>query len=692
MAMKSTVTINSINVDSSVVAWVHDDAWVDEIGEALIEVAGSIAVTPSVGQTVTIKRGFTTATDEFVFQGEITQIKNTEGTNLILVCKDPLNDAIKSRRVKSWDKDIDSSAGVGSEIFKDIADHCSLDYDTTTVPSTGTGEPDKIVKFIQNGEDDFQKMRELATRYNRTILWKPETQKVYFIDKGFTVYGHTLVVGTDIPGQIKWKENMEQLVNQAKIRGVTVYDKIVETSAGPADEFTLSKTPEDTEVRINHATTDDLQTRGQKDVGVIGTDFDYYVDVEQKKIVFSAAVSDFWINYGAQVPMPVSVKNTTSIDLYGGPNKIPHSKEYTFTDIKDIADAETRARNIIQKFSLPFNQAESIPIANTTLETYGNIEPGYLVTIEDSFNDKNLQVLVSRVVKSWPHKSDLITVGDEEWRTESWQVSQMEKVNQLFNQLNKNEGILISALDLYNPVELKRYSFTISKVKICDSFILGHPINGLLGMGEILDDFEAGSAATWSGTALTLADDTSPVVNGSRSMSVTIGSITDKAMVKTVSLDLSAYTGVATGAPTQGCVGLWIYVTDLTVLDSMPTIYLRTDASNYLVVGFRAYKNKTGYENWPPASTLDLQLGWNYLVAILTVTASVVGTIDWTNITSLRIFMSPGAGYATGLNFDYLTISESNYIGLNGLGYRTSPAYVEGGKTFPLTFPITFTS
>ena len=59
---------------------------------------------------------------------------------------------------------------------------------------------------------------------------------------------------------------------------------------------------------------------GQKGVVTVGTDFDYYVDVEQKKIIFATSKSNIWVRYGAQVPMPVVVKNQTSIDTYGGPN------------------------------------------------------------------------------------------------------------------------------------------------------------------------------------------------------------------------------------------------------------------------------------------------------------------------------------------------------------------------------------
>ena len=59
-----------------------------------------------------------------------------------------------------------------------------------------------------------------------------------------------------------------------------------------------------------------------------------YIDVEQKTLNFSGDVSDVWINYGAQVPLPIVLSNITSINTYGGPNKKPHYQVFFITDIK----------------------------------------------------------------------------------------------------------------------------------------------------------------------------------------------------------------------------------------------------------------------------------------------------------------------------------------------------------------------
>ena len=415
-----------------------------------------------------VKRGFRTPTDEFVFNGQITQF-SPEVSTIKIICKNRLYDAIKSAQTKSWDKDIDTSAGVGSEIFKEICDNSSLSYTpalTTltdgSVYNTGSIASSLIAKFIQNDEDDFDKMNELANAYNFIITYDYANDRVNFKPKGFTSYPIALNVGTEIPGQIKWKENMEQMINYVKIKGATVYDKVEETFAGPATTFTLQKTPEDTEVRDTNA-SGTVFVRGQNGVGTIGTDFDYYVDVERKQLVFSGATSNIWIRYGAQVPLPVIAKNQTSIDKYGGPNKIPHFKKLTFSEIKDLTDAQNKAAEILNKYSVPFISAANVPILDSVIQTNGVINPGVMINIIDKFTNKDVNVFVKEVKKSWPHVYDKITVGDQTWRTESWQADQMKKINLIFNELNKNQDILYQSIDINRETAYERRDIFLDK-------------------------------------------------------------------------------------------------------------------------------------------------------------------------------------------------------------------------------------
>jgi len=490
MAMQDKVVVNGIDVTDSRISWYFSGTWGNSIDAVSIELSASVSSLISIetGLEITITRGFTTSEDETVFIGQIIQVKPSP-TTITLVCKNRMIDAVKSAQTKSWDIDIDTESGIGSEIFKDICDNSSLNYTPAkgihtdgSIVNTGTTIANKIVKFIQNDEDDFQKMNELAEHFNYMIDYDYENELVNFLPKGYTNYPVSITVGQEIPAQIKWKENMEQLINKVKIQGATVYDKMVEEFAPAATIFQLAKTPEDSEVRINSTTTNDLQVRGQKDVGTLGVDFDYYIDVEQKKIVFATDVSNVWINYGAQVPLPIVLTNSTSVEKYGGPNKKPHFKKFAFNDIKDPKDAEDRGRAILNKYSLPFNEAEKVPVIDSIIETNGPFNPGDLVQIIDPYTGKELSLFVTEINKSWPHIQDTISVGDEAWKTEDWQAKQMEKINRLFNELNKNQDILIQTFDVERSTELeRRYMYLEASNVVGTSGIYGHPLYGIYG-------------------------------------------------------------------------------------------------------------------------------------------------------------------------------------------------------------------
>lgn len=529
--MQDYVEINGIDVTEKRIMWEYISEWKYAIDSLNIDFSPSLLdliPTLATGMRIKVKRGFVTPTDEFIIDGDITQVK-PQADRISLVCKGRMIDAVKAGRVKSWDKDIDVEQGIGSEIFKTICSDCSLNYDSTTIPSTGTADADKVVKFIQNDEDNFEMMNRLTELYERVITYDYDQGKVYWQDRGITDYGHPLVVGVDIQNQIKWKENMEQLINKVKVHGATVYDKInPAVFAGPATIFQLTRTPEDTEVRQDSG-TGALYRRGQKGVGTIGTDFDYYVDVEQKQIIFGTNKSNIWVRYGAQVPMPIVATNPVSIEQYGGPNQIPHFKSFTFSDLKDVNDAEDRARTILNKYSTPFWETrEDVQIQDETIQTYGLIKPGYLVNVIDSFNNKNMNLFVKIVSKSFPHIGDRITIGDEIWRTEDWQTEQMKKINLLFNNLNKNQDILITTIDNTEDITYENRYMYFEKLNIAgetgfygnaakgiyglskygtyaslSAFILGSPISGLLGINKL-----GSGALFWETVRLLQGDDT----------------------------------------------------------------------------------------------------------------------------------------------------------------------------------------
>jgi hypothetical protein len=119
--------------------------------------------------------------------------------------------------------------------------------------------------------------------------------------------------------------------------------------------------------------------------------------------------------------------------------------------------------------------------------------------------------------------------------------------------------------------------------------------------------------------------------------------------------DLSTYTGVGSGAPTSGTVGIWVYCASGEI--TSVTLRMGSSSINYSeVAGVKTYTNGT-----------DTQDGWNYFVFRLT-NATTTGTPVWTAVAYARI--QAVSTTTPTVIFDYFAIGTGNVIGLNGMGDR----------------------
>lgn len=484
MVMLTEVKIQDVDVTDKIIKWDCLEDFDDGITTGSLEITlsiNSVLEEPlEPGNGITIKRGQTTATDEFVFEGQITQVQK-QIDRFVVVIRDSLIDAIKTNITKSWDINIDDENGVGSEIFKDIVNnYVGLVADDTSVTSTGTDDAEKLQKFISRNEDAYAKMNELADVYGYIIKRKPSTGKVWFYPKGQTDYG-TVNVGVEVINTPKWLENMEQLRNRITVNGGAVQDKITETFSGTGSlaTFELSRTPEDTKVLVGGVE----QLRG---VEGSSTTYDYTVDAELKTFTFitgsipASGTDNIVIEYGAMIPVPVVVRNTTSIEKYGGPNAVPHDYVEQLQEVVTIADAEIYGRELLSRYGTPFNQT-AIMLSNDQIES-STPEVGNFINVIDSFQDKDLQLQITQIKKKFPHTNDEFVVGDAQWRTEDFNITTEEKIRTLLEQLNQNQDILVQLFEYTRTASYEKRYFSLVRRSI-DSEILiwNHPTRGLWG-------------------------------------------------------------------------------------------------------------------------------------------------------------------------------------------------------------------
>jgi hypothetical protein len=134
--------------------------------------------------------------------------------------------------------------------------------------------------------------------------------------------------------------------------------------------------------------------------------------------------------------------------------------------------------------------------------------------------------------------------------------------------------------------------------------------------------------------------------------------------------NLSSYTGVNSGQPTKGTIGVWIYTDNPECFNTGPdpaiNLIIGSAGGQIDKIGY-SYSAVDGYENFPP-TTLTMQSGWNYIVFRLK-DGALTGTPDWTAVTGLVLEFVLDVTVAD-FYIGFLTISESNYIGHNAAGTR----------------------
>lgn len=431
--IQTLVKINSIDVTSKIINSEYEETWGDAISELDLNVVRGISslVTLSVGQTVEVWREFATPPTIKVFSGYIESFQ-PEGGIIKIICKDKLWDLVRKEVTYIYDKNIDASAGKVSEIFLDLVDtYGGLNADAGTIQDSGTDI--LLDQFVCNYSDVMDRCKALASILDWQFYYKASDDKVYFEGKGFTTNAKTLTVGTEIIGIPKWNQDTTELVNDLTVLGATQNVETTETGQiGVTTGYTttsISVNFEPTSVKVymdaaNPPTT--LKTGGIPDTTIT---YDYYVDKTNKYILpkptTTFTANDYaQINYSYSIPRSVPMTSPASIAAYG-----QYKKTIAFTDIRSVADAQSRGQNYLDRYSTPFNYA-TIKVKSSSLYSY---RPGDLIRIVDNINQPNVNAyfIITRLVTRYPADYDEITVGDKTWRLSAWQESVETRIKRI---------------------------------------------------------------------------------------------------------------------------------------------------------------------------------------------------------------------------------------------------------------------
>ncbi len=217
--MLTEVKIDGLDISSHLLSWKIDESFGDQVKEATLKCSFNIYIdlpTLDNGNTVSIKRGIAAATEQFKLDGYVdTVIK--QGATVTIKCKGKLVDLIRASVQYTYDIGIDPSAGVGSEIAKNLIEQ----WGGMTADVVSTGSTILIKKFICNGTDVLSRIKVLADIYDYQLYFDPSDQKVYFKPKGYVFNPNTIYVGgasnnaLNVP---KWEYDNTQCVNRIIVK------------------------------------------------------------------------------------------------------------------------------------------------------------------------------------------------------------------------------------------------------------------------------------------------------------------------------------------------------------------------------------------------------------------------------------------------------------------------------------------
>jgi len=675
----SQILINGTNVTSVCIDWTIQTACSDYITNATLNFPQVIMslVTLSNKATLEIYEGFVTSTDTKIFDGYIETYK-PDGFKITVYGKDKLSELVRKEITRVYDKTNsgDSVAyplGKLSDIAKDIiTTYGLLNADGTTIQDSGTVLT--VNQFVCNHADPFERLQKIAQTLGWVLYYRADTNYVYMEPRNFTTNANVLTVGVNIVELPTWNYDKSQMINDLTLEGAVLDQPRTEVFNGNGSNksFQLSSTEAPSYMNVYYNAGKNFNTTAYANadlmVGVpVGTTtgtYDFTFDLKNKTFLFSAitpasATGDLLCEYFIQTPNPIHRKNSTSIGDYG-----QYKKTITLSDVLNVSDAEIRSQIILNNYSKPFvSGTVKVLVTDSTFR----VGQGVQVIDNISATPVNEILTIRTITKKWPGNFDTMELGDAEWLDADAQVNMLERIKRLEETLVGDTAIVSEIVDNNLTIPLVPISQSIQVDLINDTFLLGMAINGTLYADSetaILDDFEVTTG--WAGVNCTLAVNSTAgqFVVGTGGVKATFANATTATMTKSITLtDISGSTGVSSGTPTHGTVGLWLYATTGSKITSV-TLKLGSSLSNYMLMNGKTYAQYNSL-----TGSFSLQDGLNYLVFDLP-TGTKTGTPVWTANNYAVITIITNA--ATDATFDYLTVSLNDDIGLNGLGDRTT--------------------
>lgn len=389
MAFYTKITVAGVDVSSYLFNYSIIDT-VNEMTSANILFANNVLgiINFDTAQEIVVTNGSVTSTDYTIFKGYVADITK-QGNLISLNCFDKLWILNRKTVNTSYDINIDPQVGVISAIVEDLIET----YGGLTASVQNSGAVNTISKFICRNDFVLNRCELLRDVLDWQLYYNPTSDAVVFEPKGFTSFGTTLIVGSNIISSPDWEYDYTKIANDVTVIGgmQEVETTQLFSGTGAQTDFVLTFVPTSIKVYVGGL----LQDGGVENMSAT---FDYSVDAPEKTVIFEAGsipalgVNNIEVRYSYLISIKVHGKNDASITKY-----LEHEDVRKIETLITTEDAEKKLNEILTKFSEPIVSAKNIKLYNV----FG-LSAGMNVNIIDTINNETRNVNVTRVKFNFP--------------------------------------------------------------------------------------------------------------------------------------------------------------------------------------------------------------------------------------------------------------------------------------------------
>ena len=377
-----------------------------------------------IGKNLLIRRKTSTGSYRTIFNGEVILHKKNGGLYEVFAsCK--MHRTVRLEADYVYDSEVDLEGGVGSEIVKSLFELSGLNCDDDSVPTTGVIN---ILKTFSAKGKIITNLKTLCEVYGRIVFYRDSDDKGYFIEPASEATATSLTTGVDIVGRPDWTSTGEDIINNVTVIGGRQIDWASEDFAGPTTEVVLTAVPLDTEVTAG-------STRLERGVTSSNPN-DFYVDANNKKIIFSSSQSNITVRYSYSVPIKVSYNDANSIkDTFRVDRSIIDTKILTSDD------AELLSNEIVADKK---NVINSTPLK---VRDNNDIEIGQEIQVVDNINNFTRDVNVVGIEYYYPYTPDKVEVGLSPVDETDLNININRRIIELERQLSATSDVSVSLVD-----------------------------------------------------------------------------------------------------------------------------------------------------------------------------------------------------------------------------------------------------